>query len=308
MNSADLNFHHLRLFWEVARAGGLRAAAEKLHLSQPTISAQIKALEQTFAQPLFDRTGRRLKLTAAGRLVMERADEIFSLGAELVHSLQSHSEARTLRLNIGITDSLPKLLAWRLLNPMIQAFPNLQLSCSEGHAQELLGDLASGKLDVILSDEAASTSHAVRAYSRLLGHPQVLFCAVPKLAKKFQRQFPTSLDDAPMLLPSGRTAWRHELDRWFEAHQIHPHLVAEFDDAALMKTAAADGLGVAPVTATLLQEASERYGLCAIGEPVKGGFPCYLITLDRHIAHPALSVMVSEAKALFYHDLSGISG
>ncbi|SKA76013.1 LysR family transcriptional regulator, transcriptional activator of nhaA [Prosthecobacter debontii] len=299
MNPADLNYHHLRLFWEVARAGSLRAAATKLHLSQPTISTQIKALEQTFAQSLFDRTGRRLKLTAAGRLVMERSDEIFSLGAELLQSLQSHSEARTLRLNIGITDSLPKLVAWRLMNPMVQAFPNLQLSCSEGHSQELLGDLASGRLDVILSDEAASSSHAVRAYSRLLGHPQVHFCAVPALAKKFHRHFPSSLHEAPMLLPSGRTAWRHELDRWFEATQLHPHLVAEFDDAALMKTAAADGLGITPVTATLLQEAAERYGLQAIGQPVDCGFPCYLITLDRNLAHPALPIMTTEAKKLF---------
>ena len=299
MSEPHLNYHHLRLFWEVARAGSLRAAASRLHLSQPTISAQIKALETSLGEQLFDRTGRGLKLTAQGRLVMECAAEIFSLGTEMVRSLHGQGSARNLRLNIGITDSLPKLVAWRLIRPAIKAFPNLQLSCAEGHAQELLGSLAGGRLDVVLSDEAAPSSLPVKTFNHLLGESPVVFCATPVMARRLGHGFPASLKDAPMLLPASRTAWRHEIDRWFDSHRIAPRVVAEFDDAALMKTAAADGLGVAPIAAAVLDEAIERYGLKPVGKPVRCGFSCHLITLERAMRHPALAVMAAESKTVF---------
>lgn len=299
MNEPHLNYHHLRLFWEVARAGSLRSAASRLNLSQPTISAQIKALENSLDEQLFDRTGRGLKLTAQGRLVMECAAEIFSLGTEMVRSLHGQGSARNLRLNIGITDSLPKLVAWRLIRPAIKAFPNLQLSCAEGHAQELLGSLAAGRLDVVLSDEAAPSSMPVKAFNHLLGESPVVFCAVPALARKLSTNFPASLKDAPVLLPASRTAWRHELDRWFDSHRIRPRIVAEFDDAALMKTAASDGMGIAPIAASVLDEAVERYGLKPVGRPVRCGFSCYLITLERAMRHPALAVITGESKDVF---------
>ena len=299
MNDPHLNYHHLRLFWEVARAGSLRAAAVRLHLSQPTISSQIKSLEKSLDERLFDRTGRGMKLTPSGRLVMECAAEIFSLGTEMVRSLHGLGSTRSLRLNVGITDSLPKLVAWRLIRPAVKAFPNLQLSCAEGHAQELLGSLAAGRLDVVLSDEAAPSSLPVKAFNHLLGESPVVFCATSVLAKKHSQGFPASLKDATMLLPASRTAWRHEIDRWFDSHRIRPRVVAEFDDAALMKTAASDGLGLTPIAATVLDEAVERYGLQPVGRPLRCGFSCYLITLERAMRHPALAVIAGESKNVF---------
>jgi LysR family transcriptional activator of nhaA len=299
MNEPHLNYHHLRLFWEVARAGSLRAAAGRLHLSQPTISAQIRVLEKSLDEQLFDRTGRGMKLTPQGRLVMECATEIFSLGTEMMRSLHGLGSTRNLRLNVGITDSLPKLVAWRLIRPAVKAFPNLQLSCAEGHAQELLGSLASGRLDVVLSDEAAPSSLPVKAFNHLLGESPVVFCAATALAKKLSKNFPASLKDAPVLLPASRTAWRHEIDRWFDSHRIRPRVVAEFDDAALMKTAAADGMGLAPIAAAVLDEAVDRYGLVPVGRPVRCGFSCHLITLERAMRHPALAVIMAESKSVF---------
>lgn len=299
MNDPLLNYHHLRLFWEVARAGSLRAAATRLNLSQPTISTQIKSLEKSLDERLFDRTGRGMKLTPAGRLAMECSAEIFSLGTEMVRSLHGQGTTRNLRLNIGITDSLPKLVAWRLIRPAVKAFPNLQLSCLEGHAQELLGSLAAGRLDVVLSDEAAPSSLPVKAFSHLLGESPVVFCAIPTLVKNLSKNFPASLKDAPALLPASRTAWRHEIDRWFDSHRIRPRVVAEFDDAALMKTAAADGMGFTPIAAAVLEEAVDRYGLLPIGRPVRCGFSCHLITLERAMRHPALAVVSAESKAVF---------
>lgn len=294
MSDLHLNYHHLRLFWEVARSGGLRAAAARLHLTQPTISAQIKALEKSIDERLFERSGRGLKLTPAGRLVMECAGEIFSLGTEMLRTLHGHGSARSLRLNIGITNSLPKLVAWRQIRPVVKAFPNLQLSCAEGHAEDLLGSLVAGRLDMLLSDEPAPTSLPVKAFNHPLGEPPVVFCAVPALAKRLSKGFPASLKNAPMLLPASRTAWRHEIDRWLEAHHLRPRVVAEFDDAALMKTAAADGLGCVPVAATILDDVTSRYDLQAVGKAVKCGLPCYLITLERATRHPALAHIISR--------------
>lgn len=302
-----LNYHHLRLFWEVARCGSLRTAAVKLHLSQPTISAQIKALEKSLEEKLFERSGRGLKLTPSGRLVMEHAGEIFSLGTEMVRSLHGLSSTRTLRLNVGITDSMPKLVAWRLIRPALKAFPNLHLSCVEGHAQELLGQLVSGRLDVVLADEAAPSSLPVKAFNHLLGESPVVFCAAPALAEKLNKTFPACLKNAPMLLPASRTAWRHEIDRWFESHGIRPRVVAEFDDAALMKTAASDGLGLVPIAAVVLQEAIERYRLKAIGRPIRCGFSSYLITLERAMQHPALAIIASESKQVIPEKYSRLS-
>ncbi|MFM7607136.1 MAG: LysR family transcriptional regulator [Prosthecobacter sp.] len=299
MHDPHLNYHHLRLFWEVARAGSLRAASARLRLSQPTISAQIKSLEKSLGEPLFDRSGRGLKLTTQGRLVMDCAGEIFNLGTDMMRSLQGMGSARNMRLNIGITDSLPKLVAWKLLRPAVKAFPELQLSCVEGHAHELLGSLASNRLDVVLSDESAPPSFPVKAFNHHLGESAVVFCAVPALAQKLQRGFPSSLQNAPLLLPTSRTFWRHEIDRWFDTQRIRPHVVAEFDDAALMKTAAADGLGVTPIAASVLHETVERFGLKTIGRPVRCGFSCHLITLERVLRHPALAVITAEAKSVF---------
>ncbi len=295
MDASQLNYHHLHLFWEVARSGSLRAASARLHLSQPTISAQIKTLEKSLDVILFDRTGRGLKLTARGRLAMECAAEIFSLGSEMLRTLHDHGSTKSLRLNIGITDSLPKLVAWRQIRPAVRAFPNLQLCCSEGHAGDLLGSLVAGRLDMLLSDEPAPTSLPVKAFNHLLSDAPVVFCAVPSLAKQYGKGFPSSLKQAPMLLPASRTAWRHAIDRWLEAQRLRPRIVAEFNDAALMKTAAADGLGCAPVAATVLDDTIERYGLKPLGRPVKCGFPCYLITLERATRHPAIAIIISQA-------------
>ncbi|MES2596464.1 MAG: LysR family transcriptional regulator [Verrucomicrobiota bacterium] len=298
MTDPHLNYHHLRLFWEVARAGSLRSAASRLHLSQPTISAQIKALEGSLGQQLFDRTGRGLKLTEQGRHVMECAAEIFSLGTEMVRGLHGFESTRHLRLNIGITDSLPKLVAWRLIRPAMKALPHLQLSCAEGHSQDLVGQLASGRLDVVLSDEPASSSLPVKAFNHLLGNSPVIFCATPALVRQYGKGFPASLKDAPMLLPASRTAWRHEIDRWFETNRLHPRVVAEFDDVALMKMAASDGLGIVPIASIVVDDAAQRYGLKPIGRPVRCGFSCYLITLERAMRHPALRVIATESKSV----------
>lgn len=299
MQPPYLNYHHLRLFWESARSGSLRAAAEKLRLSQPTISSQIKSLEESLGERLFERSGRGLKLTRTGHLVMDYAGEIFALGAKMTEALGGSKGGRPMRLHIGIADSLPKLVAWRLIRPALSSMRNLQLSCGEGRSADLLGQLASGRLDMLLADEPAPSSLPVKAFSHLLGEAPVVFCGDKRLARKLKPGFPDSLNGAPALLPGGTTRWRHQIDRWFEAHNIRPLVVAEFDDAALMKTAAADGLGFAPIGGPVLEDARHRYGLHPIGWPSQCGFPCYLITVERLLQNPAVATIAREARHVF---------
>ncbi len=297
LNSQHLNYHHLRYFWEVARHGSLRVAAEKLSVSQPTISAQVKALEEALDRQLFSRSGRGLRLTAAGRMVMDYAGEIFGLGGRLVDVLNGAHSRQPARLNLGITDSFAKLFAWNLIRPALKQHPGLFVACSEGKPPELLAQMVTGRLDVVLSDEPAPSSLPIKAFSHLLGEVPVVFCASEALAGSLKDEFPASLNDTPMLLPSAQTAWRHQLDHWFEINNVKPNVVAEFDDSALMKTAAADGLGVVPIALPVAAEAEARFALHPISEALQCGFPSYLITVERSLKHPAVRTIAKDARS-----------
>ena len=302
-----LNYRHLRYFWEVARHGSLRVAAEKLSVSQPTISAQVKALEDALERQLFNRSGRGLRLTPAGRMVMDYAGEIFGLGGRLVDALNGGAGKHPVRLNLGITDSFAKLFAWNLVRPAIKNHPGLFVACTEGKATDLLAQMVTGRLDLILSDEPASTSLPFKAYNHLLGEVPVVFCASESLAGYLKEGFPGSLNEAPMLLPSSQSAWRHHLDHYFETQSVRPNVVAEFDDSALMKTAAADGLGIVPVALPVAAEAAKRYSLDCMSEAVQCGFPCYIITVERSLKHPAVRTMAKAARQYFKTNSGGES-
>jgi LysR family transcriptional activator of nhaA len=299
----QLNYHHLRYFWEVARHGSLRVAAERLNVSQPTISAQVKALEDSMQKQLFSRSGRGLKLTSAGRLVMDYAGEIFGLGGRMMDVLTGGHSGEPARLCVGIADSFAKLFAWSLVRPVLKHHSGLFVQCVEAKAADLLGQLVTGRLDMVLSDEPAPSSLPIKAFNHLLGEAPVFMCATEALAAPLRANFPRSLDGAPMVLPAAQTAWRHQLDHFFEVQGIRPNVIAEFDDSAMMKTAAADGLGVVPVTMPMVHEAEVRFGLHPVGEAKGCRFPSYIITVERSLKHPAVRTLAKEAREL----LKGLS-
>ncbi len=296
VSAQQLNYHHLRYFYTVAEQGSLRAAADKLNVSQPTLSGQIRLLEQTLGVALFERSGRGLRLTEAGRVVQNHATEIFQTGMQMLSALSGGDEMMPARLNVGIADSLPKLVAWQLIRPVLGLGDKLMLTCSEGRSGDLLGQMASHRLDVVLADEPAPASLPIRVHSHLLGEAPVVFCASRSLARKLKSGFPKSLDGAPVLLPASRTAWRQQLDLWFHARKLRPKVAAEFDDAALMKTAAADGIGFAPIAEPVLDDVLRRYQLQVIGRPEGCGFACYLITLERRLSHPVFQRIAKNAR------------
>lgn len=290
-----MNYHHLRYFWVVAREGSLKAAAERLRVSQPSISAQIKELEEGLGEPLFRRVGRANVLTDAGQIAFRYADEIFALGQEMAGAIKQRPGAKALRLCVGIADSFPKLIANEILKPVMSLPRAVHVICREGKIDDLLGQLAAHRLDLVLADEPASSSTRIRTFNHLLGQTGVTFCSVPKLAAALRKDFPMSLNEAPALLPGENTATRRSLEKWFQSHGIRPKVVAEFEDAALMKVMAADGKGFIPVPTLVIQEASDRYGLKIIGATEDYLDSFYAITAERRIDHPAVALITQHA-------------
>jgi LysR family transcriptional activator of nhaA len=292
----SLNFHHLRYFWTVAREGGLRLAAEKLHVSQPSISAQIRELEGALGEKLFRRSGRTNVLTDSGQIVLRYADEIFGLGRELTAAIGQQPTAKAIRLHVGVADSFPKLMTLHILQPVFAMTQLVHVICREGKVPDLLGQLTAHRLDVVLADEPATGGMKVRVFNHPLGECGVTFCAGPRLAATLRKDFPRSLHGAPALLPAEGTGLRRAVDRWFLSLGIVPRVLCEFEDGALMKVIASDGRGFIPVPTLVAQEAMDRFSLRMIGTTEKCREQFFAITVDRRIHHPAVAV-ITAAKA-----------
>ena len=295
---AALNFHHLRYFWMVAREGSVRRAAERLHVSQPTVSAQVRSLEEALGAKLFRKSGRGLVVTEAGERARRYADEIFGLGDQLQASLRSPGVAAPTRVSIGITDSLPKSLSHAFIRPSFDLTPAPQVVCSEGLATDLLAQLASFRLDLVLADEPAPSSFPVKTHHHLLGSSPVVLCAATRLATRLRARFPRSLEGAPALLPEAGSPMRRSLEPWFEAVGVRPRVVAEYADGALMKMAGAEGMGFLPLPEAAAREAMSRWGLRVIGRAGECREHFYAITVERQQQHPAVSAITRAAHRL----------
>src|SRR5512145_2394885 len=203
-----LNYHHLLYFWMVAREGTVARAAAQLRLAQPTLSGQIHALEDALNEKLFERAGRGLRLTEMGRRVYGYADEIFALGRELTESLRGQPTGRPLRLTVGVSDGMPKLVAYRLIEPALALPQPVRLVVHEQSTERLLAALALHELDVVLTDRLAPPGVSVQAFNHLLGDCGATLFATPKLAARYRRNFPGALDGAPFLMPGETSTLR----------------------------------------------------------------------------------------------------
>lgn len=292
----ELNYHHLRYFWVTAREGGLRAAAEKLNVSMPSISAQIAQLEEELGEPLFRRSGRGNVLTEAGQVALRYADEIFSLGGELASAIRQQPTTKALRLHVGIVDSFPKLVTQQILHPVFALPQAVHVICREGKVEDLLAQLAAHRLDVVLADEPAPGSLKVRVFNHPLGESGVTFCATPGLAATLRKGFPRSLHQAPALLPAEATGLRRSLERWFHSLGVVPRIVAEFEDAALMKVMASEVRGFIAVPTVVAEEAVERFSLRIIGATEECRDQFFAITAERRLTHPAIVALTRTAR------------
>jgi LysR family transcriptional activator of nhaA len=289
-----LNYHHLLYFWTVAREGTIARACLQLHLTQPTISGQLRALEKALSAKLFERLGRNLVLTETGRVVYRYADEIFSLGRELRDTLKDGALGRPLRVMVGVADTMPNVIAYRLIEPALRLPEAVQLNCDRGKPEYLLAKLAVNALDVVLTDAPLGPSAKVRAFNHLLGESGVSFLAEPKLAAAFRRGFPRSLDGAPFLLPAEGTVLRRSLEQWFDAEGIRPLVRGEFADPGLLKVFGQNRAGVFVVRTAVERETHRQYRVGLIGrvESIRERF--YAISVERKLKHPAV-VAITEA-------------
>jgi len=294
-----LNYHHLYYFWLVAKEGSVVAACERLHLAQPTVSTQIKQLEKSLATQLFERSGRRLTLTEIGRTVFRYADEIFTLGEELVSTVRDNEYRPRSRLMVGVTDVLSKLMTVRILGPVLTDESDIKVTCIEGKPPDLLAQLAVHELDVVFSDAPIPPHVNIRAYNHLLGECGVTVFAKTDLARRYRKGFPASLDGAPMLLPTPTTMLRRSLDRWFEEQGIAPRLVGEFEDAALIKAFGQAGRGLFVVPSTIELEVQRQYQVRVVGrtDDVKEQF--FAISVERRVSHPAIRLISQTARTAF---------
>jgi LysR family transcriptional activator of nhaA len=295
-NLQALNFSHLLYFWAVARDGSIARACQRLHLRQPTISMQIRKLERSLGHRLFDRSGRNLVLTDVGRTVFEYADEMFSLGRELMGTLRGLPGKRTGRLHVGIPTFMPKVITYWLLAPVLRQQPGSQLICHEAELNELVVGLARHKFDAILADRPIQNTQGVRCFNHLLGESEIAFCGAPALAAEFGKDFPNALEGCPLLLPSLATEMRRAIDRWFDDRDFNPRIVAEFDDSALMKEFGGGGAGVFPIPSTVVPQVRSQYGVEVLGHLTDVHVRYYVVTTERKLTHPATVVIAQSAK------------
>jgi len=310
-----LNYHHLMYFWTVAREGGVARAAEKLHLSSPTISAQIHELEGVLSEKLFERRGRTLVLTEMGQLVYKYADDIFTMGRELLDAVKLGPDTRPRKLTVGISDAMPKVLSAALLEPALDLpSPNAPpgtggtpgggggctVIAHEDKIDRLFAELATFRIDLILSDSPLAAGQQLRAYNHLLGEGGVTFFGSKNLVAKYAKNFPRSLDSAPVFLPTRNTALRRSLDQFFDTHAIHPRILGEFEDAALLRAFGDTGRALFPASSLVENEICKQSALKVLGqlEGIRERF--YAISPERKLKHPAVVAICTAARKEFF--------
>jgi LysR family transcriptional regulator, transcriptional activator of nhaA len=302
-----LNYHHLLYFWTVAREGTVTRASETLRLAQPTVSAQLRALEESLGERLFVRSGRRLVLTEAGRVAYRYADEIFSLGREFLDAIRDRPTGRPMRLSVGVVDALGKLVAYRIIEPALALAGSVHLTCREDRPERLLGDLATHSLDLVLSDAPVPPGSGIRAFNHLLGECGVTVFAARRSAAAYRRRFPASLNGAPFLLPTEQAALGRALAQWFDAQGVRPRVVAEFDDSALLQVFGGAGHGLFAGPTVIEADIVRRFDVRPVGriESVRERF--YAISVARRITHPAVAAICAQARGDLFDARKGPS-
>jgi LysR family transcriptional activator of nhaA len=290
-----LNYHHLLNFWLVAREGSVQRASEVLHVTPASVSVQVKQLEKSLGVKLLQKQGRGLVLTDMGEEVSAYASEIFTTGRELMEMVKGRPDGKPQELRVGIRDVLPKLVAFRLLQPALELDEPVRLKCEEADMPQLVADLAIHKLDVILTDAALDPHFKVRAYSHRLGESEVVIMGTRELARKYRRGFPGSLDGAPFLLPMDNSVLRRAMDQWFSDLNLAPIVKGEFADSAMLKIAGRQGLGLFAVPVSIRDDVTAIYGLREVGivAGVKERF--YAVSVERKLKHPAVIAIRENA-------------
>ena len=296
-----MNFKHLHYFWVTAKAGGIMRAGEQLHTTPQTLSGQIKLLEQWLGRKLFRKSGRQLELTEDGRLALGYADQIFALGSELEAAVRlARGGQRVLDFSVGVADSVAKSVAYRLLEPALAVAMPVRMICVEGKFPDLLAQLALQRLDLVIADEPMSRRISVKAFNHPLGSTAMSFFCTPALKAKLKGDFPQCLNDAPMLIQGSSASVRQQLEGWLTRYQIHPRIVGEFDDGALMTAFGREGRGVFMSPSVLEPETIAQFGVEVIGRSSELVEEFYAVSVERRITHPCVVAIPDAARGRLF--------
>jgi LysR family transcriptional activator of nhaA len=296
-----MNFKHLHYFWVTAKAGGIMRAGEQLHTTPQTLSGQIKLLEDWLGRKLFRKNGRNLELTEDGHLALGYADQIFALGTELETAVrQAHGGQRVLDFKVGVADAVTKSIAYRLLEPALSVAEPVRLVCSEGKFPDLLAQLALNRLDLVIADEPMSKRLSVKAFNHPLGRTAMSFFCAPELRRQLKGGFPQCLNDFPLLIPGAQASVRQQLEGWLARHQIHPRIIGEFDDGALMNAFGREGRGAFMAPTVMEHDTVAQFGVEVIGRTEELVDEFYAVSVERRITHPCVVAITSAARGQLF--------
>lgn len=300
--SDSMNYKHLHYFWVVAKEGSIAKASEKLHITPQTISGQLSLLEERIGNALFSKVGRGLQLTETGNLVLRYADEIFELGRELNDVLRGAPVVGPSEFIVGAASALPKTIVYKIIEPALHMEHEISLSSKEGLVDTLLADLAIHKIDLVLSDTPITNSVNVKAYNHLLGESGLSCFVAPRLAKSYKKNFPYSLHNAPMLMPTPQYAIRQLIDGWLEQHEVRPLVCGQFDDSALMKSFGQAGIGAFFMSSAIEDEVCRNFNVRVVGRTTGVKQKFYAISAERKVRHPAVAAICDSARSALFGD------
>ena len=295
----NINFKHLRYFWMVAKTGSIARASEQLYLSPQSISGQLGELENSLGVQLLKKAGRGLVLTDMGKKIFSYADEIFTLGNELLEVTQNQSHKKSIPFRVGITDSVAKSVAYKALEPALHIEEPPRLICHEGKLAALLSELAVNQLDLVIADRPMPTNIYVRAHNHLLGESKLAIFASQLLINQTTKPFPAMLHNAPFLMPGEDFTFQLKLIAWFESQKVHPNIVGEFDDGALLKSFGQAGAGFFAAPLAISDYICQQYHVVQVGSIDSISDQLYAITTERRLTHPAVMAIVKAAAEIF---------
>jgi LysR family transcriptional activator of nhaA len=297
-----LNYRQLHYFWVVAKTGSIVRACDQLNLTAQTISGQISLLEQSLGVDLFQRVGRQLELTEAGRLTLPYAEQMFQLGNELESMLRAQPDEQQILFRVGVADVVPKSIVYRLIAPTMELSEPMRITCREDKLERLLADLAIQRLDLVISDSPMPSHLDIKGYSQKLGECGISFFATAELYERYGADFPHGMQGAPLLIPGQETVVRSRLMRWFAELKVQPRIVGEFDDSALMKAFGKSGSGIFVAPSVIADEVQAQYGVLLLGQTDAVTESFYAISVERKVKHPGIVAITEGARQKLFTD------
>jgi len=287
-----INYHHLIYFKEIAEKGSISKASQTLKVGQPALSSQLKSLEESLGVKLFERRNKRLFLTEPGKVALEYASQINSLGQELKAVIQGHACHKQLHLSVGSLDSIPKRLICDIVDFAHQK-TGCFLSIFEDSIDSLLRQLQAHQIEVIISDHKITTHENEKIFSKKILNRPVVAYASPDF-QHLKKKFPQSLENVPCILPTRHSKLRNDIQHFLEVNDIEAKIIAETQDTSLQKILATKGDGVIFLPEFTTEELVLNNSLISLGKLNEVYAEYFLIYGKRIFENPALDLVIKQ--------------